>query len=323
MATSTLNNNNEIKNELLCYVQNYFGNSSQKGLIMSITGFYTSDEVSTAKSLLFSIYDDLVEADGHVLEGMSKHRNIQRKADDPLKKREMDTTDLIALYGDLDKSKAMLPEFTAGKLKRIPPFAPDATDICSLTMNVGTLQSQMADLMQKVNMLVKNSSGNAEKKNSAAFPPLPSSAAMSSGSGDVVQSCDINGMPTSYADTAARDTVKWITVERKPVRQPVKVLGSGGSSTLCDKVKAVPRKKVLAAYVGRLHSDTTEEILTEFLTDMGIKGAVCKRLKAKNGQIFRTAAFYVTCCEESKDLFYNESCWPDGAELRDWIYHRN
>jgi len=79
----------------------------------------------------------------------------------------------------------------------------------------------------------------------------------------------------------------------------------------------------LAAYVGRLHSDTTEEILTEFLTDMGIKGAVCKRLKAKNGQIFRTAAFYVTCCEESKDLFYNESCWPDGAELRDWIYLRN
>ena len=85
-------------------------------------------------------------------------------------------------------------------------------------------------------------------------------------------------------------------------------------------VTAIPRKPVLAAFVGRLHLDTTEEVLTEYLKDVGMKGVVCKRLKSKDQQKFRTAAFYVSCCVESKDLFYNEECWPAGVELRDWVY---
>ena len=85
-------------------------------------------------------------------------------------------------------------------------------------------------------------------------------------------------------------------------------------------VTAIPRKPVLAAFVGRLHLDTTEEQLTEYLKKEGMKGVVCKRLKPKESQKFHTAAFYVSCCVESADLFYNEVCWPAGVELRDWMY---
>jgi len=28
--------------------------------------------------------------------------------------------------------------------------------------------------------------------------------------------------------------------------------------------------------------------------------------------------FYVSCHENSRDIFYDESIWPDGAELHDW-----
>jgi len=72
-----------------------------------------------------------------------------------------------------------------------------------------------------------------------------------------------------------------------------------------------------------LDIETTEEALSTYLTDVGIKGVVCKKLKAKNGKQFHTAAFYVSCCCESKELFYNESCWPEGVELRDWIFYYN
>jgi len=51
-----------------------------------------------------------------------------------------------------------------------------------------------------------------------------------------------------------------------------------------------------------------------------MKGIVCKKLKAKDGRVFKTAAFYVTCSMDSADLFYDEKCWPSGVELRDWIY---
>jgi len=30
--------------------------------------------------------------------------------------------------------------------------------------------------------------------------------------------------------------------------------------------------------------------------------------------------FYVTCCAESVDVFYDEHHWPDGVEVRDWVY---
>jgi len=106
-------------------------------------------------------------------------------------------------------------------------------------------------------------------------------------------------------------------------RPSINIYGSklSAESEHVKKVKAVPRQKNLAAYVGRLHINTTEEDLTQYLLDEEMKGIVCKRLKAKNGQSFKTAAFYVTCCVESSDLFYTDSCWPEGTEVRDWHYY--
>ena len=50
----------------------------------------------------------------------------------------------------------------------------------------------------------------------------------------------------------------------------------------------------------------TQEELTEYLSNVGMRDVVCKTLVPKNGKVYNTAAFYVTCCAESKDLFYNE-----------------
>jgi len=78
---------------------------------------------------------------------------------------------------------------------------------------------------------------------------------------------------------------------------------------------------VLAAFVGRLDSETTAEELSKFLSDQGMRGVFCRKLTAKDGRKFKTAAFYVTCAVESRDLFYNEQYWPAGVELRDWVYY--
>jgi len=52
----------------------------------------------------------------------------------------------------------------------------------------------------------------------------------------------------------------------------------------------------------------------------GMKGIVCRKLKAKSGKVYKTAAFRVTCCTESANLFYDEKCWPKDVELRDCIF---
>ena len=39
----------------------------------------------------------------------------------------------------------------------------------------------------------------------------------------------------------------------------------------------------------------------------------------KNGRQYKTAAFVISCDAGSKDIFYDESIWPEVRELRDWI----
>jgi len=46
------------------------------------------------------------------------------------------------------------------------------------------------------------------------------------------------------------------------------------------------------------------------------------KIPAKEGRVYKTAAFRVSCREKFRDLFYDEANWPEGAELRDWIYRR-
>jgi len=86
-----------------------------------------------------------------------------------------------------------------------------------------------------------------------------------------------------------------------------------------SSIKVVPRE--LTCFVGRLDKDVTEQQLHGFLTGQGMKGITCKKLVARDGKTFRTSAFRVTCCTESADLFYDESLWPSGVELRDWVFY--
>jgi len=135
---------------------------------------------------------------------------------------------------------------------------------------------------------------------------------------------DVNSAVTSQAGqggqaASATPLAQWSAVVKKPAPAAVRVKGSAVLSV----VKAVPRSpkpKVLQAFVGRMHNDTTAEDLSSFLKGAGLEVVSCWKLKPPNGKTFKTSAFYVACLdtEDSGRLFYDESTWPDGAELRDW-----
>jgi hypothetical protein len=125
------------------------------------------------------------------------------------------------------------------------------------------------------------------------------------------------------ADVVVNNANEWKMVEavKKRAPVPIRVKGSRNLEGVGERLKTVKRREMLAAYVVRLHPDTTEEELSKFLADEGIKGVVCKKLVSKTGINFKTAAFYVTCSTDSRDTFYAENSCPDGVELRDWIYY--
>jgi len=95
------------------------------------------------------------------------------------------------------------------------------------------------------------------------------------------------------------------TVQRSSTAAPTKKLPRVcGKNELANvNIRAVPRRDILAAFVGRLHKDTSEQQLTNFLTAEGMKGVVCKKLQAKDGKKFSTGAFYVVVLKASRIAF--------------------
>ena len=96
----------------------------------------------------------------------------------------------------------------------------------------------------------------------------------------------------------------------------VRIVGKGVSRE-DSKVRPVPR--LLTAFVGRLHIDTTKEEMVDFLSMASIVEPSCKKLFSK-GKSFKTS-FMVSCSVSSHDLFYDEELWPSGCELRGWVFY--
>ena len=55
MEENTTTGETFIINELLCYVQNNFASSTSSGLQTTVSGFYTADEITVAKSKLYEV----------------------------------------------------------------------------------------------------------------------------------------------------------------------------------------------------------------------------------------------------------------------------
>ena len=52
----------------------------------------------------------------------------------------------------------------------------------------------------------------------------------------------------------------------------------------------VLRKQVLAVFVSRIDSNTTNEEFVDYLSKAGLKDVVCRKLKPKDGKECKTAA---------------------------------
>jgi hypothetical protein len=106
--------------------------------------------------------------------------------------------------------------------------------------------------------------------------------------------------PVSWATTASANNEGWKEVSRK-TKVAVKVKGIRSDLS----VKAVPRKEIVAAFVGRLNLDTEENDLRDFLTSAGLNDVKCKKLKVKDGQKFKfnTAAFLFHVVLTVKNFF--------------------
>ena len=288
-----------VVNELLCYVQNNV-TMHPRGLVgVAINGFYTDDEALAAKTCLFDW------AKSMNISGLP--RMIKRQGDN---KRKADCEDILDLFAFADKAACTMPTFVAANLQRVPTVSPGDVDVYGLAVSVTTLTAKLEELTKKVESAA--TAGVMEtvvKRLEVCEAALvrDSAATAMDGPSDPGSSTSVSQKP-SYAGKAA------VPPAPKKAQAAIRVKGSASSHI----VKAVPRPAptpLLKAFVGRMVLETTEEDLRTSLTEAGLTVVHCRKLKIPEGKSFKTAAFYVSCSVDCKDLFYKEETWPEGSEL--------
>ena len=319
-----------IVNELLNFATFYVKRVSKTHLCDAITSFYHEDEMSTAKLHLSQAAAD----SGQTIDGWSKFINtkgvpIHRKGDGVVR-RAAEADDIVSMIAVLDANGIRLPTYASVDLSRIPPPLISSASNNTAMSDVAKALEVFAKRLDALEDGWRMSSAVSavQPVNSAARESVVASPVLSSDSAPQPAYMPATVIPTMERPQVAQNKQSWagtaisgnvpdfINVVKQANKSSVRV---GTNTNISVKVKAVPRE--LACFVGRLDASTTAEDLHEYLTAKGMKGVYCRKLEPKNGRVFRTAAFKVTCCVESRHLFLDESCWPGGAELRDWVYY--
>ena len=121
MEENTTTGETFIINELLCCVQNNFASSISSGLQTTVSGFYTADEITVAKSKLYEVVKRVYTSRDDLHIDDLPRFTTRRPGDN---KRRLDTGDIIDYYTTLDTTLTTndLPRFVALDLTRIPPF---------------------------------------------------------------------------------------------------------------------------------------------------------------------------------------------------------
>ena len=104
---------------------------------------------------------------------------------------------------------------------------------------------------------------------------------------------------------------------------PLRRVSSCVATELCRVAQSSRRRpRRVIAFVGRLDKDVTAEDLAEYLSAAGVPEPSCKKLSAKDGKIFKTSAFMVSCDAKYSTILYDDSIWPSGSEVREWIFYQ-
>ena len=291
-----------VVSEVLWFLNSQFSKLPKSKISGIMSSFFTFDEVSSAKCLLIDFAKSM-QADYLPVFTERKGVNKVRATID----------DLISLFTLLDVHKVELPCYAVLDVKRIPSTDKvdiDMSVVAALTTLVNDLRQQVSSLADKVDLLTSRSSvaSTSLQINQGQLSNSYASAARN------------DSTNSSWADHSASLISNPVAPQAmvpppRSMLRPIKY-GSGQSTS---KIRAIPQ--FLTCFVGRLDKATTEEDLCSYLEDVGIKDARCRKLDDKDGT-FRTAAFRVSCRVLYKDLFYEESNWPDGALLRDWVFRR-
>lgn len=335
-----------VHSELLCVLQNHMQDYERDILLNKISNFYTTDEISRAKSLLFTFMDKI---DPSEKLKAAPPKLVIRRGD---AKSKSDTSDILDLLEYITNNKLDMPIYYSINLQRIPTFSGYNTESSEVFIAVKNKVSGMEAALGKLTEMVSELYSNRPQHfpSTSAPPVMPKPLVLSSqwrppqsDYCDPIGSTNPDGsipLPSrSYAAAvgpaklpdrswgSSSDTPIHVSgpaqqvftmVNHKKVRRSVAGLKSLSSDSM---LKVVPRK--VTVFIGRLDKETSVDNVTEFLRMAGAEVSSCKKLSgtAKSGREFQSAAFMVTCEARFEQILFDANTWPLDCSVREWFFN--
>ena len=208
-----------------------------------------------------------------------------------------------------------MPKFVAHDPSRLPPHN-------TADLDMGLLSLRVAALEEKLSLLsVSSQHGNFHVRRTCTSTVVDSAATSNEVSTDEAEEGHTSwaGIARDLhvgdfhqvvrASTSATNTPgKFIADQQK--KPASRSLPSGPANIRCvlrgkrdeqDSIKGIPR--CIHAFVSRLTKETTEDDLTGWLNNVGITSAKCRKIVPKDGRVFQSAAFQVSCDITHADIF--------------------
>lgn len=127
------------------------------------------------------------------------------------------------------------------------------------------------------------------------------------------------GPPDSVKQSEQEEETGWTTVQyKKPNRLSKSV--TIGRNTEIKGIVAMERMKYL--HVWRLHPETTQEAMTDYIKSLCGPDAPMKIEKIKHRTARDYSSFTIGVSEKHYTLLNNAEVWPLNAEFNEWIWFR-
>jgi hypothetical protein len=310
--------------------------------ISTLTHFYNDEEVSNAKSIMIEI------GTKHKIDEL---KQIKSRIGDGKKMREVE--DIYTVYSALRNrdDRPTISHFYAADISRI--LTKQAFDLSNVHVSLQEIKLSFNDklnelsdnLTQEITKLktqIEKSTEITDRSSTTRQPTYTVTERQDEISDSSMQDIDISGLPNLAlnADTTNTVNIPWNLVlsrsaaatlrkstsaisHPKPVRGQRKTGAAKNSdanpnpSTLTAAIKTPGPWHI---YVGKMSPDATEDLVKQHLEANGIEVIRTSKLKAEKEWQKKSSAFRISIANQYKDSVMDPNLWPQGIEVRDWVF---
>ena len=271
--------------EIVCFIFNKCGQCTKTQVKSALVGFYTEDELISGKDVLHGHLTELVTSSSL---GCVVPRYVKRPANDNRMKMTADDLWQLATFADENGLLKDLSTYGAVRLDRIPAVKVEDLDVFCIMKKLDRMESRLV-FLKSTN--IKEVTTKIDKIQTRMHMPSSKSTTTQpiqvGPTGAHVTSVHVPSSDSAILPPTSED---WEVARYH--RRKIRVWGtkvfdtSEAATSEAATIRAVPRQKVLAAFVGRLHKSTAEEELTKYLTAEGMELSV-----KKNWQLVMVVSF--------------------------------